>query len=281
MGIKNFRNFITSKIENPIQKIGFNEINIKSVCIDINIYIYKYITAIRKTGKDIEHNGNIISHLIGLKNQINKFKKLNISIIYVFDGTPPKEKNFILKGRSEIKKKAEIKYQKTNNIVAYQQSFFITEQILNDTKIFLKSMDVRYIDIDLEADIICANLVKQKIVDCVLSTDYDILIYGSDCLIINMDYKKQYFEYINKSVLLNGLDISYNQLVDIIVLSGCDYCLKAENITLNKAYKLIKEHKSLNKIMKINNYNVDIIKNLKKAKKIFMTNIIINKKWII
>jgi hypothetical protein len=78
MGIKNFKKFILSKIENPIYKIKFDDLHIKSICIDINIFIYKYITAIRRTGKDLEHNGKITSHIVGLRNQINLFQKLGI-----------------------------------------------------------------------------------------------------------------------------------------------------------------------------------------------------------
>lgn len=281
MGIKNFRQFITSKIEDPIKKISFDDAEIKSVCIDINIFIYKYVTAIRRTGKDLSHKGKITSHLIGLRNQINRFQKLDIDMIYVFDGKPPKAKEPILQERKEIKKKAKKEYQKTKSIVSYQQSFYITRQILDDAKEFLTLMGIKYIDIDMEADVICANLVKQKIVDCVLSTDYDILIYGADCLIIDMDYRKEYFEYINISVLLKGLKIKYEQLVDIIVLSGCDYCSKIEGMTLNRAYKLIKEHKSLDKIIKENSYSPEIVDNLKNAKKIFMEQIKIKKSWII
>lgn len=270
MGIKNFRKFITSKIENFVYKIKFNDLNIKSVCIDINIFIYKFITAIRRTGKDLEHNGEITSHIIGLRNQINLFEKLGIEIIYVFDGSPPKEKTKILKEREIIKKTAEKEYQRSKSIKSYQQSFFITNDILESAKEYIKLRGIKYIDIDLEADIICAGLVKQKIVDCVYTTDFDVLVYGARCMIINIDYQKKYFEYILLKDILNGLDLSYEQFVDMIVLSGCDYCDKTENMTLNKAYKEINE-----------NTSIKLSKTAKKAKDIFMLNIKVKKKSIV
>ena len=280
MGIKNFRKFLTSQIKNVYGYARFDEVKIKSVCIDINIFIYKYITAIRKSGKDIEYNGRITSHIIGLRNQINKFNSLGIDIIYVFDGSPPKEKNKTLKDREIVKKKAKKKYDKTKNIVSYQQSFFITNEVINDAKEYLTLMGIKYIDIDKEADIVCASLLKQKIVDCVLSTDYDILIFGGDCLITNMDYKKNNIEYLNISSILNGLDISYEQLVDMIVLSGCDYCEKGNNLTLLKSYKMIKEYKSLSKILKKEEFNQKTIEKFLQAKKIFKEKFYVDKKWI-
>lgn len=273
MGIKNFRKFITSKIENPTYKINFDDIkkiHINSVCIDINIFIYKFITAIRRTGKDLEHNGKITSHIVGLRNQINLFQKLGIDIIYVFDGTPPKEKTKILKERELIKKTAKKEYDKTKSIKSFQQSFFITNDILDSTKDYLKYRGIKYIDEDIEADVICAALVKQKIVDCVYTTDFDVLAYGAKCMLIDIDYKKKHFEFILLKDLLKDLDLSYNQFVDIVVLSGCDYCDKTENMTLNRAYKII-----------IENSKTSLGKNEKKAKDIFMTNIKIKKSWII
>lgn len=269
MGIKNFRKFITSKIEDPIQKIKFSDLDIKSVCIDINIFIYKFITAIRRTGKDLEHNGKITSHIIGLRNQINLFQKLGIDIIYVFDGTPPKEKTKILKERKTIKETAEKEYKKTKSIKSYQQSFFITDEILETTREYIKLRGIKYIDIDVEADLICATLVKQKIVDCVYTTDFDVLAYGAKCMIINIDYQKKYFEFILLKDILSGLDLIYSKFVDIVVLSGCDYCDKTESMTLNKAYKLVKETK-----------NISLDKTAKKAKDIFMLNIKIKKDLI-
>jgi flap endonuclease-1 len=270
MGVKNFKKFLLSKIDDPIHKVKFDDLDIKSVCIDINIFIYKFITAIRKTGKDLEYEGKITSHIVGLRNQINLFQKLGIDIIYVFDGHPPKEKTKILKERETIKKAAKKEYQKTKSIKSYQQSFFITNEILDSAKDYLKLRGIKYIDQDIEADIICAALVKQKIVDCVYTTDFDVLVFGAKCMIINIDYQKKYFEYILLKDVLKGLDIKNDQFIDIIVLSGCDYCNKTENMTLNKAYKFITENK---KIL--------LNKTAKKAKEIFASNLKIKKDWII
>lgn len=241
MGVKNFRKFIESKIDNPIKKVSFDDAKIKSVCIDISIFIYKFVTAIRKTGKDLlDNKGKITSHLICLKNQINMFKSLNIDMIYVFDGEAPKEKNKVLKERNIIKDKAIEIYKETKSIQSYQQSFFITDEIIDDTIEFLKKNKIKYVyDENVEADMICATLVKKKVVDCAYSTDFDILVFGAKKLIINVNYEKEYIEYILLKDILKGLNIIYDQFVDMIVLSGCDYCERQENMTLNRAYHLV------------------------------------------
>ncbi len=140
---------------------------------------------------------------------------------------------------------------------------------MDDAKEYLILRGIKYIDEDIEADIVCASLVKQKIVDCVYTTDFDVLAYGAKCMIINIDYQKKYFEYILLKDILNGLKLSYDKFVDMVVLSGCDYCDKIENMTLNRAYKIVIEN------------DVTLSKNAKKAKDIFMANIKIKKNWIV
>jgi flap endonuclease-1 len=262
MGIRNFRKFIISNIDEPIKKVYFDEIKgkIKSIAVDINIFIYKFITAIRRTGKDLYKNGKIMSHLIGLKHQINLFKKLNIKPIYVFDGQAPIEKNKTLTERLLIKEKAEKIYKDTKSIQSYQQSFLITDDIIDSTIEFLEENKIIYIyDEEKEADYICAYLMKTGKVDCVYSTDFDILAYGANCLILNIDYRKKYFEYISLKYILKELDISLSEFLDIIVVSGCDYCEKTQDMTLNRAYKKI-----------IDGETIKLNKEQKKARELFL-----------
>lgn len=265
MGVKNFRKFIESKVDEPIKILLFDEasVKIKAICIDINIFIYKFVTAIRKTGKDLYLDGKITSHLVGLKNQINLFKKLGIDIVYVFDGQAPKEKTKILIDRNLFKEKAKRTYEETKSIQSYQQSFFITNEIIDDTIEFLKRHNIKYIyDETKEADAICASLVKNGIVDCVYSTDFDILVYGAKCLIIGIDYKKRYMEYISLNHILQELNITYDDFIDMIVISGCDYCGRRENMTLNKAYKMIQSGEKI-KLTKAEKKAKDVFSNVK------------------
>jgi flap endonuclease-1 len=102
-----------------------------------------------------------------------------------------------------------------------------------------------------------------------------MLVFGSKIQITNINYQKKYFELVYLKNILNDLDITYKQLVDIVVLSGCDYCTKLENITINKAYKLILEHKKLDNIFNKNNKYFtarDIFLNTVKIKKSFIKN---------
>ena len=50
-------------------------------------------------------------------------QKMGIDVIYVFDGTPPKEKRKVLSERKIITQKAKKEYEKTKSIKSFQQSF--------------------------------------------------------------------------------------------------------------------------------------------------------------
>jgi len=245
MGIKNFRKFIDPKMDNVTTQISFADGSkyIRTICIDINIFIYKFVTAIRRsTGHDLTHDGRITSHIIGLRNQLAKFTELGIKVIYVFDGNAPIEKSDVLAKRDNVKKYAIKKYE-DGDTAYFNRTFSITPAIIHDAMTYLKLSGCAYVYVPtMEADIVCATLVKKRYADCVLSTDYDILAYGARYLIINMDYKKKVFDIIDLTRILKSLTISYDQFVVMVALSGCDYCEPSANMTLNKAYKLVKDN---------------------------------------
>lgn len=242
MGIPNFRKFINKNMENGFRYFSFDNMKIKSVCIDISIFLHKYITVM-----NLVYNGKLVSHIVGLRNQINMFEKLGIDIIYVFDGNYPEQKQSTIDKRSKT------------------AVFHLTDEIIKDTKLYLEYRGIKYIhNKNYEADYICANLAKQKIVDCVYSTDFDILAFGSPCLITNIDYKKKVFEVILLKDILDGLDITYNQFVMIVVLSGCDYC--SGKVSITKAYN------------NINDYSIKDID--KDVFNLFVKKLKIDKKWI-
>ena len=90
MGIKNINLLLSQKCNDSIQKKNLKSYKNKIIAIDLSIYLYKYL-----------YNNN--DHIEGLTRQILRLYKNGIKPLYIFDGTPPKEKNDVLKGRSNKK----------------------------------------------------------------------------------------------------------------------------------------------------------------------------------
>ncbi len=54
MGINNLTKFIKDNADISIKKIEINTLKNKKIAIDTSIILYKYITAIRNNGKDLQ-----------------------------------------------------------------------------------------------------------------------------------------------------------------------------------------------------------------------------------
>ena len=88
----------------------------------------------------------------------------------------------------------------------------------------------------------------------------DALTFGSVRLIRKLTYaearKEPPLEF-ELSKVLNELNITMDQFIDLCILCGCDYIPSIRGIGPKTAYKLIKQHKTIEKIVK----NIDTKKN--------------------
>merc|ERR1711937_849293 len=55
----------------------------------------------------------------------------------------------------------------------------------------------------------------------------------------------------NAEKLLEDLEMSREQFVDMCILLGCDYCDSIKGIGPKKAFELITKHKSIEEILKV------------------------------
>ena len=100
-----------------------------------------------------------------------------------------------------------------------------------------------------EADSQCVHLVKSGIAYAVGSEDMDILTFGADKLLRNINNVNKIVEYDLKTIL-EELDVSYEQFIDICILLGCDYCPTIEGIGMKRAYDLIKKYGDIDNMIK-------------------------------
>jgi flap endonuclease-1 len=63
--------------------------------------------------------------------------------------------------------------------------------------------------------------------------------------------EKQSILEIDFDLVLKGLDINYDQFVDLCILCGCDYCSTIKGIGPKTALKLIKQYKNLETIISV------------------------------
>ncbi|RMZ08461.1 hypothetical protein D0862_03945 [Hortaea werneckii] len=135
-----------------------------------------------------------------------------------------------------------------------QKSVDVTPIMAKELIEELKRMDVPYIVAPYEADSQMAYLEASGVIDGIISEDSDLLVFGAKCLLTKLD---QYGE----CVMINRADFTACREISLVgwtdrefrmmgMLSGCDYLAGIEKMGLKTAYRLVRKHKSLDRIVR-------------------------------
>ena len=191
MGIKNLNTLLKKHVQNGIITQNLENFTNNIIAIDTSNYLYRFKY----------DNGNFLKKFV---DQITTFWKYNITPIYIFDGTPPSEKNETLKKRKSIKNKnkndilileEEIKLQDklynkqqkelsisklfnndSNNIGQLQNYLFELEQTIKNNKNKLKKKIKNVVSISPNNIINCKNLFNLLGIKYIVAdTEADIL----------------------------------------------------------------------------------------------------------
>jgi len=261
------------------KEIDIKSLSSKKIAIDAHNYIYQFLTTIRdrETGEPLkDEKGRITSHISGLFYRTINLIENGIIPILVFDGEPPSFKKLTLKMREERKEEAEKKMieaiERGEEAKKYAQAAArLSEEMVKECKELLDYMGINYMDAASEGEAQCAYLCKNSFVDFSASQDYDSLLFGSPKLLRNISIsgkrklpgKDIYVdvppEIIDLEETLKFNSINQEQLIIIGILIGTDYNPEGiKGIGIKTALKLVKEYKTLDKILKVVNWNFDV-----------------------
>jgi 5'-3' exonuclease len=247
MGIKNLNQYLLKTCsKNSIQKMYFENIQRKTIVVDISIYLYKFLM-----------DGNYMEHLYTM---LSIFKYYIITPIFIFDGKPPPEKWDLIKKRNWEKKDAELKLITMQMDLSNNESITKEEMMemdeLRKKSLRIKSEDIVktkelidafgfiYYDAPGEADQLCAYFVKKEIAWACLSDDMDMFLYGCTRVLRNLSLMNRSFMFYDSVQILNELQLNYHDFLEIAVLCGTDY--NSGYISLYKTIELYNEYKKSN-----------------------------------
>lgn len=253
MGIKNLLKFLSEHPELIIEK-AHNEYYGKKIAIDISILMYQVVIAIRNSGSDLTNEkGDITSHILGLFNKTISFLEKGIIPVFVFDGKPPQLKQKILDARKQVRKKALEKLSdaqtESDKIKYLKRSVWISREQTDQCRQLLELMGVPYIDAPQEADSQLSYLCKNNLVYAVLTEDMDILTFGSPKIIRNLTSSKKIPLEIELDKVLEKLNLTYDQFIELCILFGCDYCPNLSDVKVNEIYSVYSKCKSIEKTL--------------------------------
>ncbi|XP_041659821.1 probable flap endonuclease 1 homolog [Cheilinus undulatus] len=250
MGIAKLADLIRTNAPDAISHKDISDYTGKIIALDASIIINQFRAA-----------SPMLSPLTGLLFRTLTLLEHDIKPVFVFDGKPPVEKKALLK------KRAEAGGWSVNHTG-------IASSLTNECVKLLKCLGVPVVQAPGDAEALCAQLVKWGTVDVVASEDMDTLPFGAKTLIRQLNAKKD-SDVIEYSLpkLLEKLQITQSEFVDLCILLGCDYCGKIAGFGPKRALTLIQQHRSIEEVVLHINRQTHPIPHswkYKEARKIFL-----------
>lgn len=302
MGIKNLHKLLKDLAPNCYHTRHLSQFAFQKIAIDISLYMFKYKTimgddwlkafvnlvgCLRKNeihcvfiydnGSPVEKSKEKEERQAQRQKLLDKTNQLEKDI-----------KNYLQLGEiSELLRDINNKYQKEDKVrrllskmtdnnlnfnIKYaqeeyekikNQSISITKQDFNLSRELFDILKVPYFNAILEAEKTCVHLQKDGLVDGVLSEDTDVLAYGVKHFLTKINTGDDTCVYINIDEVLQTLELSYEQFLDVCIMCGTDYNNNIPKIGPKNAYKLIKEYGSIEGIKDGKNIDVSILNHVR------------------
>lgn len=249
----------------------------KWIAIDAYNTIYQFLSSIRTPdGQPLKDSrGRPTSHLKGLLTRVANYLREDVRLIFVFDGVPHQLKQSTLEMRAERKREAELEWKEAlergdleTARVKAQQTSRITDEIVEDSKRILDLMGIPYVQAPQEGEAQAAYMAKKGDVFAAASQDYDSLLFGAPKLLRNLAlsgkrklpgrniYVEVQPELILLEKVLQELEITREQLIDLAILVGTDFNPGVKGVGPKTALKLIKKYGSLENVIREMRYSL-------------------------
>ncbi|XP_067870242.1 flap endonuclease 1 isoform X2 [Heterodontus francisci] len=261
MGIQGLAKLIGDVAPGSVKEQQIKHYFGRKIAIDASMSIYQFLIAVRQDGNVLQNEeGETTSHLMGMFYRTIRMVENGIKPVYVFDGKPPQLKSAELSKRSERRAEAEKQLAEaqetgdTENIERFNKRLVkVTKQHNDECKQLLQLMGIPYIEAPCEAEASCAALVKAGKVYAAATEDMDALTFGTSVLLRHMtasEAKKLPIQEFHLNKALQEAGLTQEQFVDLCILLGSDYCESIRGIGPKRAIDLIRQHKTIEEIIK-------------------------------
>jgi len=254
----------------PHREIAVADLKGRVLAIDGNNMLYQFLTTIRQhDGSPLtDSKGAVTSHLVGLFSRTANFINEGLKPIFVFDGRPPAIKQREIERRKMAKKTATEKFEaaKDESDIEGMKRFAgrtakLDSLMVDEAKLLVSALGCPVVQAPCEGEAQASFIAKKGDAYCVVSQDYDSLLYGTPYLVRNLSVSgrrklpgKPVWHNVSTEIIdvkqsLRELGITDEQLKYLAVLIGTDYNPGGiKGIGPKKALNLVKEYKSPEKI---------------------------------
>ena len=246
MGVK-FKDIVSP------EEISLKDLEGRTIAIDAYNTIYQFLSGIRQRDGSplMDQNGNVTSHLSGILYRTASIVDKGIKPVYVFDGESHEHKAKTLEQRRAIKEEAMEKWREAKaagNIEEARKFAIRTSRmspyILESSKELLDYMGIPYVQAIGEGEAQGAYMVEQGDAWAVASQDYDCLLFGAPRIIRNLTLSGglSNLEYLELEKVLEELELSREQLIDVALMVGTDFNEGIHGIGAKTGLKLIRNN---------------------------------------
>lgn len=261
MGIKGLTKLLADNAPKSMKEHKFESFFGRKIAVDASMSIYQFLIVVGRSGTEMLTNeaGEVTSHLQGMFSRTIRLLEAGLKPVYVFDGKPPDLK------KQELGKRFSRRTEATEDLATAIESgdkqdiekfskrtVKVTKQHNEDCQKLLRLMGVPVIEAPSEAEAQCAALCKAGKVYAVASEDMDSLTFGAPRFLRHlMDPSSRKIPVMEFEIakILEEMNLTMDQFIDLCILCGCDYCDSIRGIGAQTALKLIRQHGSIESIL--------------------------------
>lgn len=266
-GIKGLQTFL-KKTQNCVNRHKHLPLDINCIAIDAYNSLWKYLYS------------NTEEPLYCIFNQATTLLSIGIKPIYILDGKPFDDKNFILEKRKIKKINKLIKKEKQlsklieinkNHPELKLESFIeslkrstrtMTPDLIKNFKKLLNIINVQFIESEYEADYTIAKMYKLGLIDGCITDDMDLHLLG--CHRVFTFEKNTIKSVIEYNHIYNNINLSKEQYSDLCLLLGTDYHKKKIKLSLELIFHNITKYENIQEWV-INETDNTVIEYLKES----------------
>ncbi|XP_077607158.1 flap endonuclease GEN homolog 1 [Crocuta crocuta] len=216
------------------QHIHLHNLCGKTIAVDLSLWVCEAQTVKKMIGTVMK------PHLRNLFFRISHLTLMDVKLVFVMEGEPPKLKADVISRRNQIR------YGPSGKTWSQKTGRSHFKSVLKECLDMLECLGIPWVQAAGEAEAMCAFLNANGYVDGCLTNDGDAFLYGAQTVYRNftMNTKDPHVDCYTMPSIKSKLGLDREALVGLAVLLGCDYLPKGvPGVGKEQALKLIQSLK--------------------------------------
>eukprot|EP01134_Creolimax_fragrantissima_P006398 CFRG6398T1 len=231
----------------------------QTVGVDANSWIYKGLYG---CSAELLRDVPTDKYIQYCANRLDLLLDNDVTPIMVFDGRPLPAKWRVHDERRSLRTKSQERArallatgEREGALKAIKKSLCVTSEIIHEVYQVCKAKGVKSIVAPYEADAQLAYLYKQNEISAVITEDSDLIPFGVKRIFFKMSDRGDGFEFCS-SRLAGNCDLKIDlrgwtphRLIELCVLSGCDYLPSIPGMGLKLSYIYLQKHRTFENVI--------------------------------